>query len=130
RRPGEPIGGPLPTMNQAIRLNLGVKMAISLCPQRAAQFPPAHRLTQETLRELGGPVDFVLINRWHGGKDPSLARQLMKVVAPPNPRRRLGDERQWGGVLPALCPRSRQWLPVHVAAPQGQRPTELSVKVS
>jgi hypothetical protein len=31
-------------MNHGIRLDLGGKMAASLCPQRAAKFPLAHRL--------------------------------------------------------------------------------------
>jgi len=37
---------------------------------------------RQTLRELGGLVDFVLIDGWPGGKGPSLARQVMKIVAP------------------------------------------------
>jgi len=37
---------------------------------------------RETLRDLGGPVDFVLIDGWPGGKGPSLARQVMEIVAP------------------------------------------------
>jgi predicted O-methyltransferase YrrM len=37
---------------------------------------------RETLRDLGGPVDFVLIDGWPGGETPSLARQVMKIVAP------------------------------------------------
>ena len=32
--------------------------------------------------DLGGPVDFVLIDGWPGGKGPSLARQVMEIVAP------------------------------------------------
>jgi len=37
---------------------------------------------RETLQELGGPVDFVLIDGWPGGDGPSLARQVMAIVAP------------------------------------------------
>ena len=37
---------------------------------------------RQTLRELGGLVDFVLIDGWPGGKGPSLARQIMEIVAP------------------------------------------------
>jgi len=37
---------------------------------------------RETLRDLGGPVDFVLIDGWPGGEAPSLARQVMEMVAP------------------------------------------------
>jgi hypothetical protein len=37
---------------------------------------------RETLRDLGGPVDFVLIDGWPGGDAPSLARQVTDIVAP------------------------------------------------
>ncbi|MGO8917367.1 MAG: O-methyltransferase [Stellaceae bacterium] len=37
---------------------------------------------RDTLRDLGGPVDFVLIDGWPGGEGPSLARQVMELVAP------------------------------------------------
>jgi predicted O-methyltransferase YrrM len=37
---------------------------------------------RKTLRDLGGPVDFVLIDGWPGGEGPSLARQVMEIVAP------------------------------------------------
>ena len=37
---------------------------------------------RERLRDLGGPVDFVLIDGWPGGEEPSLARQVMEIVAP------------------------------------------------
>ncbi len=36
---------------------------------------------RETLRDLGGPVDFVLIDGWPGDP-PSLSFQVMQVVAP------------------------------------------------
>jgi predicted O-methyltransferase YrrM/DNA-binding PadR family transcriptional regulator len=36
----------------------------------------------QTLRDLGGPVDFVLIDGWPGGEAPSLARQVIEIVAP------------------------------------------------
>jgi predicted O-methyltransferase YrrM len=37
---------------------------------------------RETLRDLGGPVDFLLIDGWPGGTGPSLARQVIEIVAP------------------------------------------------
>ncbi len=37
---------------------------------------------RETLRDLGGPVDFVLIDGWPGDDGPSLALQVMRIVAP------------------------------------------------
>ena len=37
---------------------------------------------RETLRDLGGPVDFVLIDGWPGGETPTLARQVIEIVAP------------------------------------------------
>jgi predicted O-methyltransferase YrrM len=37
---------------------------------------------RETLRVLGGPVDFLLVDGWPVGEGPSLARQVMEIVAP------------------------------------------------
>jgi predicted O-methyltransferase YrrM len=38
---------------------------------------------RETLRDLGGPVDFMLIDGWPTGEDgPTLALQVMEIVAP------------------------------------------------
>jgi predicted O-methyltransferase YrrM len=37
---------------------------------------------RQSLRDLGGPVDFALIDGWPGGEGPSLARQVMEVIAP------------------------------------------------
>lgn len=37
---------------------------------------------RKTLRELGGPVDFILIDGWPGDKGPTLARQVIEIVAP------------------------------------------------
>jgi predicted O-methyltransferase YrrM len=37
---------------------------------------------RQTLRDLGGPVDFVLIDGWPGSRGPSLALQVMEIVAP------------------------------------------------
>jgi predicted O-methyltransferase YrrM len=37
---------------------------------------------RETLRDLGGPVDFVLIDGWPIRETPSLARQVIEIVAP------------------------------------------------
>jgi predicted O-methyltransferase YrrM len=37
---------------------------------------------RQTLHDLGGAVDFVLIDGWPGGAGPSLARQVIEIVAP------------------------------------------------
>jgi len=37
---------------------------------------------RQTLRDLGGPVDFVLIDGWPLVEGPSLARQVIEIVAP------------------------------------------------
>lgn len=37
---------------------------------------------RQTLRDLGGPVDFVLIDGWPLAAGPSLARQVIEIVAP------------------------------------------------
>ncbi|WP_375780587.1 O-methyltransferase [Bradyrhizobium sp. ma5] len=37
---------------------------------------------RQTLRDLGGPVDFILIDGWPGDKGPTLARQVIEIVAP------------------------------------------------
>jgi predicted O-methyltransferase YrrM len=37
---------------------------------------------RETLRDLGGPVDFVLIDGWPHASGHSLARQVIEIVAP------------------------------------------------
>lgn len=37
---------------------------------------------RETLRDLGGPIDFLLVDGWPGAEGPSLARQVMEIVAP------------------------------------------------
>lgn len=37
---------------------------------------------RETLRDLGGPVDFVLIDGWPVADGPSLAREVIEIVAP------------------------------------------------
>jgi predicted O-methyltransferase YrrM len=37
---------------------------------------------RETLRDLGGPVDVALIDGWPTGEEPSLARQMMEIIAP------------------------------------------------
>ncbi|MGY3446094.1 O-methyltransferase [Bradyrhizobium sp. USDA 4473] len=37
---------------------------------------------RKTLRDLGGPVDFILIDGWPGEKGPTLARQVIEIVAP------------------------------------------------
>ncbi|MFT4438785.1 O-methyltransferase [Caballeronia sp. 15715] len=37
---------------------------------------------RQTLKDLGGPVDFALIDGWPLGSGPSLARQVIEIVAP------------------------------------------------
>ena len=37
---------------------------------------------RDTLRDLGGPVDFMLVDGWPGPAEPSLARQVIEIVAP------------------------------------------------
>lgn len=37
---------------------------------------------RETLWDLGGTVDFALIDGWPGGEGPSLARQIIETLAP------------------------------------------------
>ena len=37
---------------------------------------------RETLRNLGGPIDFALIDGWPVAEGPSLARQVVELVAP------------------------------------------------
>jgi predicted O-methyltransferase YrrM len=37
---------------------------------------------RKTLRDLGGPVDFILIDGWPGESGPSLARQVIEITAP------------------------------------------------
>jgi predicted O-methyltransferase YrrM len=37
---------------------------------------------RETLRDLGGPVDFVLVDGWPGPEKVSLAREIIEIVAP------------------------------------------------
>jgi predicted O-methyltransferase YrrM len=36
----------------------------------------------ETLRELGGPIDFALIDGWPQPAGPSLARKIIEIIAP------------------------------------------------
>ena len=37
---------------------------------------------RQTLCDLGGPVDFALIDGWPNGQDPSLAREVIEILAP------------------------------------------------
>lgn len=37
---------------------------------------------RETLRDLGGPVDFALVDGWPGDEKPTLAREVLEIVAP------------------------------------------------
>jgi predicted O-methyltransferase YrrM len=37
---------------------------------------------RQTLKHLGGPVDFALIDGWPGDEGPSLALEVMQVLAP------------------------------------------------
>ena len=73
----------------------GVVIGSELVPQKA--FTAWRNLTEaglahlvdirvgdarETFRDLGGPVDFLLVDGWPGAAEPSLARQVMEMVAP------------------------------------------------
>ena len=58
-------------------------MPAAISPKRGSPISSiSARATRQTLRDLGGPVDFVLIDGWPGGKGPSHARQVMEIVAP------------------------------------------------
>jgi predicted O-methyltransferase YrrM len=37
---------------------------------------------RQTLSSVGGPVDFALIDGWPNGPDPSLAREVIEILAP------------------------------------------------
>ena len=37
---------------------------------------------RKTLSSVGGPVDFALIDGWPNGQEPSLAREVIEIVAP------------------------------------------------
>ena len=37
---------------------------------------------RQTLRDLGGPIDFLLVDGWPGGGRPTLAREIIELVAP------------------------------------------------
>jgi predicted O-methyltransferase YrrM len=37
---------------------------------------------RQTLRDLGAPIDFLLVDGWPGAAGPSLAREVIEVVAP------------------------------------------------
>ncbi|WP_063684203.1 O-methyltransferase [Bradyrhizobium stylosanthis] len=37
---------------------------------------------RQTLRDLGGPVDFILVDGWPREEGPSLAREVIEIVAP------------------------------------------------
>jgi predicted O-methyltransferase YrrM len=37
---------------------------------------------RQTLSSVGGPVDFVLIDGWPSGHEPSLAREVIEILAP------------------------------------------------
>lgn len=37
---------------------------------------------RQSLRDLGGDVDFVLVDGWPGAEGPSLAREVIEIVAP------------------------------------------------
>ena len=37
---------------------------------------------RQTLSSVGGPVDFALIDGWPNGQEPSLARQVIEILAP------------------------------------------------
>jgi predicted O-methyltransferase YrrM len=37
---------------------------------------------RQTLSDAGGPVDFALIDGWPNGQEPSLAREVIEILAP------------------------------------------------
>jgi predicted O-methyltransferase YrrM len=37
---------------------------------------------RQTLSSVGGPVDFALIDGWPNGQEPSLAREVIEILAP------------------------------------------------
>jgi len=37
---------------------------------------------RQMLRDLGGPVDFALIDGWPNGQGPSLAREVIEILVP------------------------------------------------
>jgi predicted O-methyltransferase YrrM len=41
---------------------------------------------RKTLRDLGGPVDFALIDGWPNGQEPSLAREVIEILLPRSER--------------------------------------------
>ena len=83
---------------------------------------------RQTLRDLGGPVDFVLIDGWPLAKDPSLARQVIEFVAP---QLRIGgyvmNENAEPDFLDFIRDPANGFLCVTLPIKGG---TELSVKVS
>jgi predicted O-methyltransferase YrrM len=73
---GVVIGSELvPEKVQAARRNLEAAGLASFAEIREGD-------ARKTLRDLGGPVDFVLIDGWPTGETPTLARQVMEIVAP------------------------------------------------
>ena len=44
--------------------------------------PTSGKETRDRLRSVGGPVDFALIDGWPNGQEPSLAREVIEILAP------------------------------------------------
>jgi len=83
---------------------------------------------RQTLRDLGGPVDFVLIDGWPVDKGPSLARQVIEIVAPQlRPGGYVMNDNAEPDFLDFIRDPANGFLSVTLPLKGG---TELSVKVS
>jgi Methyltransferase domain len=65
---------------------------------------------RQTLRSVGGLVDFALIDGWPNGREPSLAREVIEGPGSSDPNGRLCDERQRRARLSAIRARPGQWV--------------------
>jgi predicted O-methyltransferase YrrM len=83
---------------------------------------------RQTLRDLGGPVDFVLIDGWPVSQAPSLAREVIEIVAP---QLRIGgyvmNDNAEPDFLDFIRDPSNGFLSITLPIKNG---TELSVKVA
>ena len=82
---------------------------------------------RQTLKDLGGPVDFALIDGWPLGSGPSLALQVIEIVAP---QLRIGgflmNDNGEADYVDFIRDRSNGFLSVKLPIKGG---TELSVKI-
>jgi predicted O-methyltransferase YrrM len=86
---------------------------------------------RETLRDCGGPIDFVLIDGWPRGR-PTLARQVIEIVAP---QIRIGglvmNDNHEEDYLEYVRSSGNGFLSVSLPLSMPhKRPTELSVKLA